>query len=871
MAGNHGGNLRELAAAAGIPEDELLDFSASINPLGPPGWLRSVLARGVSRLVHYPDPDAAAFTTAAAEAFGVPENRVLPGNGSTELLYGITRVAGVRRAVIPVPSYGDYTTSCELAGLDVHFLHLQDDQDFRLDLSLLEEEIRKDGSSTIVFLGNPNNPTGLTTDHEELRRLCSRMDRVLFCIDEAFADFIPGYTSSCSWEFSNVITFRSYTKFYAIPGLRLGVMIGPPEYVRILKRHLPGWSVNTFSQMAGVRAVRDKRYGNLTREYVARRREELKEGLKSTGMFKVYPGAANYLFLKVYHPDLKGGELAEYLLTRGIAVRRCETFQGLDDRFLRIAVRKKGENDRLLLEVEGYIGSKLPGRKSRNPVLQKRKRPALMFQGTSSNAGKSILAAAMCRVLLQDGFRVAPFKAQNMALNSFVTHEGGEMGRAQVVQAQACRLEPEVRMNPVLLKPSSDTGSQVILLGKPVENMEAVTYHRYKDHVLKKVRETYDDLASDFEVMVLEGAGSPGEVNLKDHDIVNMNMAEYAGAKVLIVGDIDRGGVFASLVGIMEVLYEWERDLVAGFILNKFRGDETLLRPAYRYVEEYTGKQFYGTLPYIHDLGLPEEDSVTFKERSHGEREEQEGAALTIALVDIPHISNFTDVDPLRIEPDVNLVCVRRPEDLENIPSVDAVILPGSKNVIADMNVLVKTGISRILGDVARSGTTEIIGICGGFQMLGRRVSDPYHIESAEESVNGFGLLDLDTVLERDKVLTRKEVLHVMSGLPVTGYEIHHGKTRAGEGCVALFQDSGGDLIGAGHRDIPVWGTYLHGIFDNDAFRRWFLDSLRSKKGLDPLGRIVAPYDIDGALDRLAEEFRKAARIKDLYSLLGLS
>lgn len=315
--------------------------------------------------------------------------------------------------------------------------------------------------------------------------------------------------------------------------------------------------------------------------------------------------------------------------------------------------------------------------------------PALMLQGTSSNAGKSILTAAFCRILLQDGYRVAPFKAQNMALNSHVTADGLELGRAQAVQAAACRLDVDVRMNPVLLKPNSDTGSQVVVMGRPVGNMRVREYMAYKPVAFDAARAAYDSLAADVDVMVLEGAGSPAEVNLKAHDIVNMAMARHAEAKVLLVGDIDRGGVFASLVGTMELLDPWERDLVAGFVLNKFRGDATLLSPAYDVVTGRTGKPFLGVVPWLHDLGLPDEDSVSFRETLAGRAPDVPagGGMLDIVLVDLPHISNFTDLDALRREPDVAVRVVRSPEQLG---SPDAIILPGSKNTLGDRGITQK-------------------------------------------------------------------------------------------------------------------------------------------------------------------------------------
>ena len=543
-----------------------------------------------------------------------------------------------------------------------------------------------------------------------------------------------------------------------------------------------------------------------------------------------------------------------------------------------------------------------------------------MVQGTCSNAGKSILAAAFCRIFLQDGLRVAPFKAQNMALNSCVTPDGLEMGRAQAVQAAACRLDPDVRMNPVLLKPCSDVGSQVIVMGRPVGVMRVRQYVDYKPQARDAAFAAYDSLAAEHDVMVIEGAGSPAEINLKAHDIVNMAMARHAGARVLLVGDIDRGGVFAALVGTMELLDDWERDHVAGYLLNKFRGDASLLDPALDFMKQRTGRPVLGVVPYLRGLGLPEEDSVTFKEGLPGLRGLRDGLAteggpeepgagpvsvpdilLDIVLVDLPHISNFTDVDALRGEPDVRLRVARTPADLPapdgRMP--DAVILPGSKNTTGDLRALRASGMADALARLARDPDGPVVaGICAGLQMLGLCVADPLGLEGGG-SEQGLGLLPVRTELAAEKTLRRTAGVHPRSGLPVAGYEIRHGITVAAEGPEGggtgqmrrgglaeghdttgdpaspdavfpfLLREDGGPLGWATHGG-RVWGTSLHGVFDGDGFRRHFLDGLRTRRGLAPLGRVVAPYSLDPALDRLADAVRAAVDMNAIYDMLHL-
>lgn len=508
--------------------------------------------------------------------------------------------------------------------------------------------------------------------------------------------------------------------------------------------------------------------------------------------------------------------------------------------------------------------------------------PALMLQGTSSNAGKSVLTAALCRILLQDGLSVAPFKAQNMALNSFVTPDGKEIGRAQAVQAAACRLEPDVRMNPVLLKPSSDTGSQVIVLGKPVGNMRVKEYVKYKPAAFEYVQNAYDSIAAEHDVMVLEGAGSPAEINLKAHDIVNMQMARYAQAKVVLVGDIDRGGVFASLVGTMELLDSWEKDLVAGFVLNRFRGDVTLLDPALEFTTGRTNKPFFGVVPYLLNLGLPEEDSVTFKE-GIGRQVSLRDDALDVVLIDLPHIANFTDVDALEVEPDVSLRVVN---NVQTLGKPDCIILPGSKNTPGDLVWLKESGLAAAITSFAEAGGV-VSGICGGFQMLGESVSDPAcveYISSIDDAGGGYlkteqqglGLLPLRTVMGEQKVLSRVTCTHTPSGRALSGYEIHHGITeviRTGSIENAVVREDG-CVIGYGSCSDgafqSVWGTYLHGVFDADEFRRAFINDIRLRKGLAPLNGVQASFSIDPALDRLADTVRDALDMDTVYKVLDL-
>jgi L-threonine-O-3-phosphate decarboxylase len=830
MIFSHGGNLNKLAELAGRHQDEILDFSANINPLGPPESLRSVLCRNIDQLSHYPDPDAAELTKKLAVQFNVAQERIVLGNGSTEILYALPRVLNRRRAMLPVPSYIDYATASRHAGLTIAECMLQAEDNFSIDWQALAGLLRGD---EIVFIGQPNNPTGHLADTERLLELVRSHPLSFFVIDESFADFVDGYQSPVSGEsLANLITVRSLTKFYAIPGLRLGFGIVPAGQASQVRDRILPWSVNTLAQAAGITCLADEEYGRRTREYVTAQRQQLAERLTRLPQLKVYPGTANYLLVQLLGTAITAHRLAEQLLAQGIAIRVCDNFQGLDASFFRVAIRRAEENECLGAALEDILGDHLKVRKPR------KKTPALMLQGTASNAGKSVLTAALGRIFLQDGLSVAPFKAQNMSLNSFVTRDGLEMGRAQVVQAQACRLDPDVRMNPVLLKPSSDVGSQIIVNGRPVSNMNVDEYVVFKKKAWQAVTTAYDSLAGEYDLMVLEGAGSPAEINLKHHDIVNMAMARHATAPV------------------------------AGFVVNRFRGQASLLGDAFTYLEQRTERPVLGTIPYLHDLGLPKEDSVSFKAGLY-DASPPANDHVEIVLIDLPHISNFTDMEPLLAEPDVFLRVVRKAQDLDDCQSAPAaLILPGSKNVINDLAYLEESGLGQRVQKLAADGRTEIIGICGGFQMLGQLIADPHGLESVGLTRPGLGLLDMNTSLDLDKTLTRQKFTHIESGLEVHGYEIHHGVSAGATD--PLLRQSNNSVAGAVSNDSLRWGTYLHGIFDADLFRRWFVNRLRQRRGLAPLQGVRVPYDLEPAFERLADTVREHLDMKRIYRFLNL-
>ncbi|MGO9415543.1 MAG: cobyric acid synthase [Syntrophobacteraceae bacterium] len=507
---------------------------------------------------------------------------------------------------------------------------------------------------------------------------------------------------------------------------------------------------------------------------------------------------------------------------------------------------------------------------------------SLMFLGTGSDVGKSVLAAAFCRIFKNEGYRVAPFKAQNMALNSFITPQGGEMGRAQVVQAEASGIEPHVDMNPILLKPTSQMGSQVIVLGRVLGNFSAKDYYEYKKELVPIVRGAFERLCAQNDLIVMEGAGSAVELNLKGHDLVNMAMAEMAGAKCILVGDIDRGGIFAALLGSLSLLEAGERDRIIGFIVNKFRGDPRLFEDGVQILQSRSGVPVFGVVPYFENISLPEEDSVALGRRMDKAHSKTAPCAIRIGIVRLPFISNYTDADPFENDPRIDLVYFDRPAEIFGF---DAVIIPGSKNTIEDLAAMRKNGMADALCAFHKSGGT-VVGLCGGYQMMGSIVRDPLGIESSIDVIPGLGLLDMETEMYPEKITSQVEASVISESLPfpgrremLSGYEIHMGRSISRGEAKALFrivrrEGKAVDMEdGLSQPDGRAWGTYMHGIFDNDGFRNMFLEDVGRRSG-----KIVGPVSDSFSFrlwkeeqyDKLAELVRKhvdVARILDI--LLG--
>lgn len=509
---------------------------------------------------------------------------------------------------------------------------------------------------------------------------------------------------------------------------------------------------------------------------------------------------------------------------------------------------------------------------------------SLAVLGTGSDVGKSIIVAGLCRLFHRAGVRVAPFKAQNMSLNSFVTIEGGEIGRAQALQAQACGLSPHVDMNPILLKPESDQRSQVVVQGKVLSKTQAGEYFERTNELFHSVKESYERLAAVHEMIVIEGAGSAAEVNLRDRDIVNWRVADMADAPVLLVANIDPGGVFAQVIGTLDLISPEERVRVRGVLINKFRGDQRLFVDGVRFLEERTGVPVLGVVPFMRDLELDQEDSIS-RER-HGRIPFSDGY-INIAVTLLPRMSNFTDFNALAAEPDVALRYARSPDDLIG---ADVVIIPGSKNTIEDLEYLRDAGFLPAFQQHVEQAR-ELVGICGGYQMLGREIRDPHGIESGG-SVKGLGWLDVTTELTEHKTTRQIEAIVLDQGIStdrvLSGYYIHMGKTQRitgmpcfkimqprnhGQSSFTLDRGLGIEEDGARSRDGLIWGTYIHGVFDSPAFRRFWLNEVRQRKGLLHLPLSVstaATERLQRQMDRWADHLGRHVQWTSIVNMLGL-
>ncbi len=846
-------------------------------------------------------------------------------------------------AIVEAPSYASYRAASANAGFVVRSIPA------RIPEAACRAEPKAAGSGdearytvalaevapgSVLWLGAPNNPTGLMPAGYPgcaIRLAESFPDRFVVC-DEAFIEFAkgadPAGASLAAARLPNLIVLRSMTKFWAVPGLRAGYAICATSTAAALRAALPNWPLNSVAESFARRAfsspgghfgedtlrgainVAQPGHPTARREdtlaFVSAERARMATALGSLPGLTVLASRTNYYLVRVAVAassevgavTLDGDGLADALAQRGIGVRKCRNFEGLGSDFVRVAVRTRAENDAIAAAftevIEEYqlsVSSKYDSTAAQSQIPRKQARAphrakALMIQGCGSGAGKSLIAAAFCRIFRDLGLDVAPYKAQNMSLNSAVTRDGLEIGRAQAVQAAACGLEPDARMNPVLLKPESDRGSQIVLMGKPYARYQAQEYYARHSLMRDTARAAYDSLAAERELIILEGAGSPAEINLKKHDFVNMGAARHSGARVLLVGDIDRGGVFASFIGHVATFAPDELAMLSGFIVNKFRGDPALLGDAFAMTRDRTGYPVLGCVPMIPGLDIPDEDEPVLKAGS------RPGAEIRIAVPRLRRVSNFTDLDAFASESDVEVVAVSKGSEID-YGHYDAVIIPGTKSTVADLGWLRASGLADAILRFAASGGT-VAGICGGYQMLGRVLLDPDRVESTERETAGLGLLPVLTSFAADKTLSRTRARWVFapgaaSGAasgdttapdePLEGYEIHHGATRLADSQPTsagspppsavrpVVVTESGEAIGYG--TDAVWGSYLHGIFDANSFRRSFLNRLRLRRALSPLKPTARP-SLDSELSRLAEVVKANVDLAAIRAELGL-
>jgi len=813
--GDHGGDGRALARRLGLDPSDILDLSASLNPLAPDVGVLAL--RHLGELARYPDSDVA--TGALASVLGVEPERVLLTNGGAE---AIALVAGqLGSGWVDEPAFSLY----------------------RRHLAQVEPGAPR-------WVANPSSPMG------EL----APADATAAVFDEAFWPLATGTWTRRDFE-RGALVVGSLTKTFACPGLRLGYVVGDEATIERLRSRQASWSVGSLAT-AVLPALLEQADLASWAKTLAGLRSELVRVLGRAGV-SCRETEANWVLV-----DAEGPALRERLARRGVLIRDLSSF-GLAG-WARVAVPDARGLERI---ERALLGSRT-----------RPKRPlgaALMVCGTSSDAGKSLVVAGLCRAWRRRGIDVAPFKAQNMSLNSTVTAEGGEIARAQAAQAFAAGVEASVWMNPVLLKPTGERASQLVVLGRPEGTYSVGELTAAKKGLWPVVTDALERLREEHELVVLEGAGSPAEVNLLEGDLVNLRLADAASLPAILVADIERGGAFASLVGTYAVLPELLATHLRGFVLNRFRGEGTLLSSGLERVRSETGMHPVGVLPLLEGPFVDAEDSLgLFGLERLARRFEAEGDLLDVAVVALPHIANFTDFEPLAAS---GRVALRLVDSGSALRQADLVVLPGSKATVEDLAWLRRTGLAEAIRSALDHGAT-LLGICAGAQMLGRWIDDP--VESGAGRVEGLGWLEVDTVFEPTKVTRLVDAGTTDGGLSVFGYEIHHGRVR-GRGAPAwLVRTDGaegaapvgwaGGVHGASERSPvrpgAVLATTLHGLFEADGFREAFLDAVAKARGrrLGP-ARLRWSELRDRQVERLADAMEAHLDMAWLSALAGLS
>jgi adenosylcobyric acid synthase len=800
----HGGRLDE--ARLKFQRDDFLDFSVNTNAFWqPPALPPSVASRNA--VAQYPEADAATLATQLASLYFVDPAHILPTAGAIEALYLATRLFAGKTALLFHPSFADYSRACSASGVQTQSASLLPEPP---DIDSTLEQLR---SVDLVILGNPNNPTGRLFPNLAELIAHPRLQKLAWIVDEAFIEFTPApeQTSLLSTlgKTQNVLLLRALTKSWSIPGLRLGFLAtSNPQWKSRVQSWQPPWPIHGITE-AWSRLHLSPENQSAMRASLSQLgdiRADFAEALNRLPGLKAQNSHANFLLLECASANAQ--IIANALGELGILVRLCRGFEGLQSStHLRLAVRTRPENERVLAALESLLHpQKSASLKRQSPERRMR---SISVLGTSSNSGKSWVATALCAWLRRKGLRVAPFKAQNMSNNSAVTPDGGEIGRAQAVQAEACRLAPSVRMNPILLKPSGNAGSQLVRLGRAEGHVKAADYYKIIETLWPTVTESLAYWETQCDALVIEGAGSPVELNLMHRDLVNFRPVRHLDSHWLLVADIERGGVFAQAAGTWALTPPEDQSRCMGLIVNKFRGDLSLFADAAKFFAPHFGAPFLGTLPFASQLQPENEDSLS-EEPNLGK-----ASAAPIHWIRFPHTSNSQDTNPWSLDEGVRVEWVQTPKNLEHS---SVIVLPGSKNTISDLRWLKTSGLAEAISAASQRGAL-VLGICGGFQMLGEKISDPLGVAGDSGEEDGLGLLPLHTWFAETKETRTVEA--IFQGERWDAYEIHMGRTTFTSHFEPLLQVA--DAQGPrdeGCRRANVWGTYLHGFFEAVQVRR---------------------------------------------------
>lgn len=863
----HGGTLNS----------NILDFSANISPLGmhfSASESLHQLSLNPDFLCSYPDCDCVELRNLLSQFWSFDSQNIICSNGAVDLIFSISEIFSKKTAIILEPSFSEYENALKIKNKNISIQNTTDFYNIKIDFD-------------IFFATSPSNPLGQILSFDDIlfiEKQCEK-NNAIFVLDSCFSQFSSDCESilrriiSQKENFPNLIILNAFTKFYGMAGLRLGfALCFSSEIAKKINENKISWSVNSVAQLCAISILKTELSKNST---WASSIQNLIQTEKSrfynffdSHKIPYFKSEANFITFNFDFDSIsisnskfgieKNGVVE--ILQNKFQIRSCVDFKTLGKNYHRVAIKNSFENGQLLEILESIFSV------SKKTIGKTKKALPLMIQGTMSNAGKSILVAGLCRIFKKDGFKVAPFKSQNMALNSGVTKDGLEMGRAQIMQAQACGIEPNVKMNPILLKPNSQTGSQIIVNGEIFGNMSAKDYFSFRKTLIPKILDSYNSLAEENDIIVIEGAGSPAEINLKKDDIVNMGLAELVDAPVLIAGDIDRGGVFASLYGTFSLVTSFERKRIKGFIINKFRGDKKLLDDGLEQLYNLTGKKILGVVPYISDLKIDDEDSLAFENLCE---KNDSSILLNVFVVQLPYISNFTDINAFENIPFVRVKYFSSVLEFENLKkqfgNPDLMILPGSKNSIKAMEFLTETQNEKNISDLIKSFVKEnlLIGICGGFQLLGELLDDSNGNEdSSKQKLNGLGLLPIKTIFTKEK--TRIQVcenlpkvegsFQILSDKKVFGYEIHQGITK----------DIKTENIVRFASNKNVFGSYIHGFFDSDSILQSILELLAEQKNIKLPKFESLQSKKEKEFDRLEKNLRESLNLEEIYKIIGI-